>query len=505
MGGASSFSVVCPGCGEPAAGRRCVQCGSASEVGGYRVEQVIAATDHARVYAAVGPDGQKVALKELLFARAPSNAELAAFDREAELLGQLNHPAIPKYLGRLAEGQGAGARLYLIQEFIEGESLLAQCRRGPMSEAKTRSIAQQVLEILQYLHGLSPKVIHRDIKPANLVQRPDGSIALIDFGASRDLRADETPGSSFIGTFGYMPPEQMGGKVTTKSDLYALGATLLHLLTGKPPGELLGDGFEFDFARHISVSAEFGLFLGRLVAFRQDGRFGSVAEALEALSARPRLISKRSRTGWGLGAGGLLASLLTATLLAHFWRRPAPPPPPAPPHAPPPAPPPPPVVLSPAATELALPLDVAVFARQGKPRPHFVGLAPEDWAKPACAAPSRYLLTRWDYRVRPRKPAPNKPSSAVLTVSRAFESAGACFIPSGGVSLIDGAGHEYRADVVESLSGPVKKPRVKASRIQFPGAVRKGTLVFRSPTAVLAAYAIDFDELVLKPAPPPAP
>jgi serine/threonine protein kinase len=81
----------------------------------------------------------------------------------------------------------------------------------------------------------TPPVLHRDLKPANVVLRPDGTLALVDFGSVRTLSTDRTHGSTLVGTFGYMPPEQLGGTVDRTSDLYALGATLLHDLTGRDP------------------------------------------------------------------------------------------------------------------------------------------------------------------------------------------------------------------------------------------------------------------------------
>src|SRR6185503_314055 len=96
----------------------------------------------------------------------------------------------------------------------------------------------ELLGVLDYLHSRVPPVLHRDIKPANLIVRPDGSIARVDFGAVRNVfRSPDEDGSTVVGTHGYMPYEQYMGQASPASDLYALGATLLHLITGRGPSE----------------------------------------------------------------------------------------------------------------------------------------------------------------------------------------------------------------------------------------------------------------------------
>jgi serine/threonine protein kinase len=116
-------------------------------------------------------------------------------------------------------------------------------------------------------------------------------MALVDFGAVRDLTRELTHGSTLVGTFGYMPPEQLGGTVDATSDIYALGATLLHGLTGVPPSDLLVDGMELRFDRQLQgVSDELRAFIKKLVAPRRSARFPSAEAALEALRARGQTV-----------------------------------------------------------------------------------------------------------------------------------------------------------------------------------------------------------------------
>jgi len=222
-----------------------------------------------------------VALKELVFALVPTAQQLDAFEREARLLGSVSHPQIPRLIDSFREGDGPFLRLYLAQELVDGEPLSS---RIGIDEAEARVIARQLLNILRYLHERG--IVHRDVKPANVLRRPDGSLALVDFGAARAVEG-VTHGATLVGTFGYMPPEQLGGTVDATADLYALGATLVHLLGRKAPADILGPDLELRLD-HLNVSPGFRAFLSRLTARKRAARPASAAEALLALDAPPR-------------------------------------------------------------------------------------------------------------------------------------------------------------------------------------------------------------------------
>src|SRR5207245_9715122 len=258
-------------------------CGVARAPGGYEVIRVLAQTDHGRVYRARAPDGAVVALKELQFASVPGAQQIDAFEREAATLKTLHHPRIPRYIASFTDGEGVHLRLYLAAEFIEGEMLSARIARGPFSLAEVRDVARQVLEVLVYLHGLG--VLHRDIKPDNIIVRSGGELVLVDFGSARWLTGTQTYGSTLVGTFGYMPTEQLGGTVDATSDLYALGATLLHAATGKPPSELLASDFTLRVPREIPLRD----LIAHLVQPRHERRFRRPEAALAALE-HPRLV-----------------------------------------------------------------------------------------------------------------------------------------------------------------------------------------------------------------------
>ena len=131
-------------------------------------------------------------------------------------------------------------------EKIEGESLAAlQKRGGALSENDVVRLLRDASEVLDYLHHRTPPVIHRDLKPGNVIRRPDGSFAFVDFGAVRDKLRPEG-GSTIVGTFGYMAPEQFQGRALPASDVYAIGATALSMLTGQQPEEFPHKGLAID-------------------------------------------------------------------------------------------------------------------------------------------------------------------------------------------------------------------------------------------------------------------
>ena len=179
-----------------------------------------------------------VALKETLV---ETDELRRAFEREARLLANLRHPALPKVLDHFSEGTD----LFLVMEFIPGDDLGVMLERQgrPFTPAEVLGFADQLLNALEYLHRLDPPVLHRDIKPSNLKLISQSHIVLLDFGLAKGSAGQmtRTESKSLLGySPNYSPLEQMQGTGTdARSDLYSLGATLYHLLTGiKPPDAL---------------------------------------------------------------------------------------------------------------------------------------------------------------------------------------------------------------------------------------------------------------------------
>jgi serine/threonine protein kinase len=208
----------------------------------------------------------------------------ADFQREAEVLTRLNHPGhprIPEVYGYFVEDPDQ----YLVMKYIEGESLERRLERlkRPLPEAEVVRCAAEVVDALIYLHSRKPQpVIHRDIKPANIIVDPEGRVWLVDFGLARaavssGARVMVAGGKTVAaGTPGYTPLEQWQMQPSSKSDIYALGATIHHLLTARDPRDRFSSFPELDMELLRSFAA-----FQPLAEVRPD-----VSAALSALVAR---------------------------------------------------------------------------------------------------------------------------------------------------------------------------------------------------------------------------
>jgi serine/threonine protein kinase len=255
----------------------------------YRIIQVLGQGGVGITYLAEDTKtGCKVALKALSLRSSNDWKQMELFEREARILKQLNHPAIPRYIDYFAVDTPEDQTLYIVQEWAVGKSLADLVKQGwRTNEAGVRKIAIQVLEILIYLHSLEPAVIHRDIKPHNLVMSEDGKISLVDFGAVQDTYYNTfMRGSTMVGTYGYMAPEQFRGQAVPATDLFALGATLLFLLTHRHPADLPHDRLRISFRSHLQVSDAFADWLEKMLEPDVDDRFSSAQTALSALKGQ---------------------------------------------------------------------------------------------------------------------------------------------------------------------------------------------------------------------------
>ena len=209
----------------------------------YAITRLLGEGGQASTFEAVDKkNGTLVAVKRFQVRGAKSWKEVELAEREARVLAPIAHPALPRYVEHFEEG----GELFLVTEKIEGESLAELKKRGGrLSEADVIRMLAEASEALEYLHGRAPPLIHRDLKPSNVIRRPDGSFAFIDFGSVRDRMRPEG-GSTVVGTFGYMAPEQFQGRAVPATDVYALGATALAMLTGSEPEELPHRGLRVD-------------------------------------------------------------------------------------------------------------------------------------------------------------------------------------------------------------------------------------------------------------------
>jgi serine/threonine protein kinase len=187
------------------------------------------------VYLACTQGNHPVAIKHISLhglSASHKQTRLQSFRREIRFLATLQHPQLVRYIDCVQQGND----LYLVMEYIEGctlEEYIEECG-GALPLDEVLDIGIQLCEILEYLHQLDPPLIFRDLKPANVMRRPDGRIVLIDFGIARFYKEGQTSDTQLLGSPGYCAPEQHGlAQSDERSDLFALGATLYTLLTGK--------------------------------------------------------------------------------------------------------------------------------------------------------------------------------------------------------------------------------------------------------------------------------
>lgn len=230
-----------------------------------------------------------VVVKLLTFSDEFEWDDLKLFEREAEALKTLNYPAIPRYLDyfelELLDRKGFA----LVQSYIDAKSLDQHLKAGrTFSETEVKQLSRSLLEILSYLHSQQPPVIHRDLKPSNILLSDRtgnhvGQVYLVDFGSVQTLLAQEGSTITIVGTYGYMPPEQYGGRATPASDLYSLGATLVYLVTGKHPADLPQANLQIQFKPSATISEAFADWLEWMTKPALDQRLTSTQQAIQAL------------------------------------------------------------------------------------------------------------------------------------------------------------------------------------------------------------------------------
>ena len=224
--------------------------------------------------------------------------DLRLFEREAQIIQELSHPAIPNYLDSfkvdLPNSKGFG----LVQSYIPAKSLEEHLQSGrTFSETEVNLIAKALLSVLTYLHSRQPAVIHRDIKPSNILLgdrsgNHAGDVYLVDFGAVKTTAQQQGGTMTVVGTYGYMAQEQFGGRAVPASDLYSLGATLIYLVTGSHPADLLGDDMVIEFEKSVNLSADFINWLKWMTQTTLKKRPSSAEVALKELE-NPTFVDSR--------------------------------------------------------------------------------------------------------------------------------------------------------------------------------------------------------------------
>ncbi|BAU65160.1 Serine/Threonine protein kinase [Stanieria sp. NIES-3757] len=235
-----------------------------------------------------------VVIKLLKFSLDFEWEHLKLFEREAQTLQNISHPAIPKYLDYFEIDLPNCKGFALVQSYIQAQSLAEQIKTGiNFSESEIEQIAIKILEILIYLHNRKPPIIHRDLKPSNILltnsfEEHIGKIYLVDFGSVQNVVAREGGSITIVGTYGYMPPEQFGDRCVPASDLYSLGATLIYLITGIQPADLPQQEGKIQFETGVNLSQELTAWLRKMTEPSLDKRFHSAQLALQELKNPPQ-------------------------------------------------------------------------------------------------------------------------------------------------------------------------------------------------------------------------
>jgi serine/threonine-protein kinase len=262
--------------------------------GRYRIERALGKGGFSISYLAQDIDylGEFCTLKELHAHHTLQDIEeletaTRLFQREAQILVKLNHSGIPKLYSYFQNNK----YYYLLREYIPGQNLAEELakRQKLYNETEARHLLYELADILAYLHNQDPPIIHRDIKPQNLLHHVDGRLLLIDFGAVS--QATYATGRTFIGSPGYTPIEQIAGQPLPQSDLYAVGATVLRLMTGLQPHQIYDKQTRrLEWQRYLQVSEGLTLLLNLLTAPDYNDRLANVElmqQRLRALVAEP--------------------------------------------------------------------------------------------------------------------------------------------------------------------------------------------------------------------------
>lgn len=236
---------------------------------------------------------QPRAVKEMIQSHLDESQQekaVADFKRESMLLASLEHPSIPTIYDYFYDD--TASRFYLVMKYISGGDCLARLRNAPGGRIDELTVADwgmQAADVLEYLHERPKPIIYRDLKPANLmIDGNNGRVMLIDFGIARWV-APQEKGVTAVGTMGYAPPELFSGKAEPRTDIYSLGATMFHLMTGADPQDnplLIFDFTKNPTPRQINpgVSNEMEWILMRSVEYEPERRFRTAGDLRDALA-----------------------------------------------------------------------------------------------------------------------------------------------------------------------------------------------------------------------------
>jgi serine/threonine protein kinase len=256
----------------------------------YQIEKQLGQKTGRRTFLAIDLQTElPVVIKLLIFNNEFIWDDLKLFEREAETLKHLDLPAIPRYLDYFEFDLPNLRGFALVQTYIDALSLEEVVSSGRrFTESELQELATSLLDILEYLHSLQPPVIHRDLKPSNILLtnrsgNSIGNVYLVDFGSVQNVAAKDGGTMTVVGTYGYMPMEQFGGKTVPASDLYSLGATLIYTIAGVHPADLPQDDSKIQLPTN-NLSKSWRRWVETLTEASLKKRFADVSTAKLALA-----------------------------------------------------------------------------------------------------------------------------------------------------------------------------------------------------------------------------
>ncbi len=289
--------------------------------GKYRILRVVGKGGMSVVYQAVNEKANKIwAIKEVR-KDGVQNYEVVKQNLivETELLKRFNHPNLPSIID-VIDGDGS---FLIVMDYIEGNSLShALETSGAQNQEDVVEWSKQLCDVLGYLHSRQPPIIYRDMKPSNVMLKPDGNVSLIDFGTAREFKSSSVEDTTCLGTQGYAAPEQYGGHGQTdaRTDIYCLGATMYHLLTGHNPSM---PPYEMYPIRQWNPLLSSGLeqIILKCTQKNPNDRYQSCAELLYDLDRYQILdieTQKRQKVKWRVFLASVIAMLVTALATVGF-------------------------------------------------------------------------------------------------------------------------------------------------------------------------------------------
>lgn len=254
------------------------------------------------------------AVKEILKEESNDKDEIVVNSllAEAHLMKRLDHPALPRIVDIIDDKEND--TLFVVMDYIEGESLDNVLKaEGPQSEETVINWAKQLCDALGYLHSQKPPIVYRDMKPANVMLKPEGNIKIIDFGIAREYKDQKLQDTTVLGTKGYAPPEQYSGQTDARSDIYALGMTMHHLLTGVDPRA--GDAYVPVRQWNPELSEGIEAIIDKCVQPAAENRYQTCADLLYDLD-HPDLITQGYKKKQKMKLGSFIAAACVCVVMA---------------------------------------------------------------------------------------------------------------------------------------------------------------------------------------------